>query len=79
MNELMEKYVAKALEGYEANFKGVSDAISQMEANLETLRDQKEEMRVGIEEMKECLGLEEDASGESTEELRLVKDETAIE
>jgi len=31
MNDVMEKYVAKALEGYEQNFEGISEAITQME------------------------------------------------
>jgi len=62
MKEMTEKYVAKALEGYEQNYKGVSDAIKQVETQLETFKVQRAEMLEGITEMREILGLSEEAS-----------------
>ena len=62
MKEMTEKYVAKALEGYEQNYKGVSDAITQVETQLETFKVQQAEMLEGITEMREILGLAEEAS-----------------
>ena len=62
MKEMTEKYVAKALEGYEQNYKGVSDAITQVETQLETFKVQQAEMLEGITEMRGILGLSEEAS-----------------
>jgi len=62
MKEMTEKYVAKALEGYEQNYKGVSDAITQVETQLETFKAQRAEMLEGITEMREILGLSEEDS-----------------
>lgn len=58
MNEISEKYVAKALEGYEQNYKGITEAIVSVQAQLETFLFQQGEMREGIVEMRELLGLE---------------------
>ena len=76
MNDVMEKYVAKALEGYEQNFQGISEAITQMESQLEAYKVQKIEMEEGIAEMKEVLGLddEEEVGGNATP-LELVKED----
>jgi len=76
MNDVMEKYVAKALEGYEQNFEGISEAITQMETQLEAYKVQRVEMEEGIAEMKEALGLdaEEDLGGKATP-LELVKED----
>jgi hypothetical protein len=70
--EVMEKYVAKALEGYEQNYAGISEAIEKMEAQLAEYRGHQAEMLEGIREMREILGL-----GEEGEEpvLQLVTDE----
>tara|TARA_R110000850_G_scaffold24511_6_gene71701 strand:+ start:650 stop:886 length:237 start_codon:yes stop_codon:yes gene_type:complete len=62
MKEMTEKYVAKALEGYEQNYKGVSDAITQVETQLETFKVQQAEMLEGITEMRGILGLSEEDS-----------------
>ena len=56
----MEKYVAKALEGYEKNYEGISEAIEQMEAQMVTYKEQQAQMLKGITEMKELLGLEDE-------------------
>ena len=76
MSDVMEKYVAKALEGYEQNFQGISEAITQMESQLEAYKAQKVEMEEGIAEMKEVLGLddEEEVGGNATP-LELVKED----
>jgi len=76
MNDVAEKYVAKALEGYEQNFEGISEAITQMETQLEAYKVQRVEMEEGIAEMKELLGLdaEEDLGGNATP-LELVKED----
>jgi F0F1-type ATP synthase membrane subunit b/b' len=61
MNDLKDardKYVAKALEGYEQNYKGVSQHIDQMETQLEAFKEQQAEMLEGITEMKDLLGLD---------------------
>lgn len=60
MENTMETYVAKALEGYEQNHAGISEAIEKMEGQLVQMREHKAEMAVGIKEMKELLGLEEE-------------------
>tara|TARA_R110000824_G_scaffold44937_3_gene130371 strand:- start:819 stop:1046 length:228 start_codon:yes stop_codon:yes gene_type:complete len=74
MSKVMEKYVAKALEGYEQNYKGISEAIEGMETQLIAYKDQKSEMLEGITEMKELLGLEnEEDSGKE-----VVNDGTAV-
>ena len=57
MTDVMEKYVAKALEGYEQNYKGITEAIEQMEAQLADYKEKQKEMTDGIAEMKDALGL----------------------
>ena len=75
MSEKMEKYVAKALEGYEANYKGISDAIAQLEKQLSEFKEQRSEMADGIKEMKEVLGLEEEESDSDCDsKMKLVND-----
>ena len=76
MNDVAEKYVAKALEGYEQNFEGISEAITQMETQLKAYKIQQVEMEEGIAEMKEVLGLdaEEDLGGNAAP-LELVKED----
>ena len=56
----MEKYVAKALEGYEQNYKGITEAIEQMEAQLADYKEKQKEMTDGIAEMKDALGLKDE-------------------
>jgi len=58
MSKVMEKYVAKALEGYEQNYEAISDAIVQLEVQLKDYKFQRKEMKEGITEMKDILGLE---------------------
>ena len=67
MNEISEKYVAKALEGYEHNYNGITEAIGQMKGKLEELVFQQGEMQEGIIEMRELLGLEAEELDPSTE------------
>tara|TARA_R110002051_G_scaffold296493_3_gene362601 strand:+ start:4001 stop:4237 length:237 start_codon:yes stop_codon:yes gene_type:complete len=78
MENGMEKYVAKALEGYEQNYEGITEAIEKMQGQLESYEKHRDEMVVGIKEMKELLGLKEEAPTEETN-LKLVNDGTAIE
>jgi hypothetical protein len=82
MSEKMEKYVAKALEGYEANHKAVSEAINQMEIQLVEFKKQREEMTEGITEMKKILGLkDEDALGGNAKpvDLKIVNDGAPVD
>lgn len=58
MDAMTEKYVAKALEGYEHNYNGITEAIGQVRAKLAELLSQQAEMEEGIIEMRELLGLE---------------------
>jgi len=67
MENGMEKYVAKALEGYEQNYQGITEAIEKMEGQLEAYEKHREEMVVGIKEMKELLGLEEEEEAPAKE------------
>ena len=60
MTDVMEKYVAKALEGYEQNYKGITEAIEQMEAQLADYKEKQQEMLDGIAEMKDVLGLKDE-------------------
>jgi len=62
MENSMEKYVAKALEGYEQNHAGISEAIEKMEAQIDQYREHQAEMQEGITEMKKLLGLDEEES-----------------
>jgi len=71
MSETMEKYVAKALEGYEQNHAAVTNAIEQLEGQLTKYKEQQEEMANGISEMKEELGL----SDEDTETVEKISSE----
>ena len=60
MTEKLEKYVAKALEGYEQNYTGITDAIDKMEQQLKDYKKHQAEMLEGITEMKELLGLSDE-------------------
>tara|TARA_R110000787_G_scaffold124408_2_gene235420 strand:+ start:476 stop:709 length:234 start_codon:yes stop_codon:yes gene_type:complete len=76
MDKISEKYVAKALEGYEQNYKGISEAITNVETQLETFIFQRDEMLEGITEMRELLGLEkEDTITEESPTMTLVSEE----
>jgi len=82
MSEKMEKYVAKALEGYEANYKAISEAITQLEVQLKDFKRQQKEMTEGITEMKDILGLEkEDALGGNAKpvDLKIVNDGAPVD
>ena len=67
------KYVAKALEGFEQNYQGISQAIEQMEKQLENYKDQQVEMLEGIIEMKEILGLSDEIVDEAFPPLATVE------
>ena len=72
MTDRMEKYVAKALEGYEQNYEGITAAIQQMESQLMDYKVKQQEMADGIEEMKDILGLDgedsfDEKDGEATQ------------
>ena len=77
-NNSMEKYVAQALEGYEQNYSGISEAITKMEAQLETFKEQREQMKEGIDEMRELLGLEEEPE-ETKSMARLINDGAPVD
>ena len=68
MSEAVEKYVAKALEGYETNYQSISEAIIQMEQQLVSYKEQQAEMFEGITEMKEILGLKEETNADEESE-----------
>lgn len=73
MENGMEKYVAKALEGYEANYNGITESIEKMTEQLESFKEHQSEMLAGIEEMRELLGLGTEAPiTEETTPLTLV-------
>jgi len=76
MKKMTEKYIAKALEGYEANYGAISEAITGMEEQLQNYKDQQAEMKEGISEMKELLGLsdEEEDGSPASPPLTLVND-----
>ena len=78
----MEKYVAKALEGYEQNYLGISEAIEQMETQLAGYKEQQADMKKGIIEMKDILGLkDEEALGGNAKPatLNLVSDGAPVD
>ena len=78
----MEKYVAQALEGYEQNYKGISEAIEQMEGQLSAYKEQQAEMKEGIADMKDILGLkdEEELGGNAKPAtLNLVNDGAPVD
>ena len=82
MSKVMEKYVAKALEGYEQNYQGISEAIEQMEMQLENYKEKQTEMKNGITEMKDLLGLkDEEALGGNAKPgtLNLVNDGAPVD
>jgi hypothetical protein len=60
MTKKLEKYVAKALEGYEQNYKGITDAIYKLEEQLKNYQEHQAEMLEGITEMKDILGLSDE-------------------
>lgn len=71
MDKMSEKYVAKALEGYEHNYRGLTEAIGQVRTKLSELLSQQEEMQEGIIEMRVLLGLEAEEFEPSTEPVPL--------
>ena len=79
-NKGMEKYVAAALEGYEANYEGISEAIEGMEKQLSTYKEQQADMVEGITEMKKLLGLDKEPVGGDTKpaNLKLVNNDTPV-
>jgi len=78
MNKVVEKYVAKALEGYEANYEGITEAITSMEGQLSAYKEQQAEMIEGITEMKDLLGLKDEDKDEEGADHGVVNDGTAV-
>ena len=78
MTKKLEKYVAKALEGYEQNYKGITDAISKLEEQLEAYKLSQAEMLEGITEMKDILGLSNEEET-TAPPLKLVNKSTTSE
>ena len=78
MTEKLEKYVAKALEGYEQNYTGITEAINKMEDQLEDYKTHQAEMLEGITEMKDILGLS-DEEEITAPPLTLVNESTTSE
>ena len=60
MTDVMEKYVAKALEGYEQNYNGITEAIEQLQTQLADYKKKQQEMADGIVEMKAALGIKDE-------------------
>ena len=82
MSKVMEKYVAKALEGYEQNHTAISAAITQLEEQLKDYKDKQKEMEESITEMKDVLGLaDEEAVGGNAKAsiLNIVKDGAPVD
>jgi len=78
MSKVMEKYVSKALEGYEQNYEGISEAIEGMEKQLVSYKEQQAEMLTGITEMKELLGLDKEDEVGKKADLKLVDDNAPV-
>ena len=76
MTQKLEKYVAKALEGYEQNYTGITDAIDKMEQQLKDYKKHQAEMLEGITEMKDILGLS-DEEETTAPPLKLVNETTS--
>ena len=82
MEKMTEKYIAKALEGYEANHGAISEAITGMESQLQGYKDQRAEMEEGISDMKKLLGLDSEGTFEeesSPTKMTFVNDGVAVE
>ena len=82
MSKVMEKYVAKALEGYEQNHTAISAAITQLEDQLKDYKGKQKEMEESITEMKDILGLkdEEELGGNAKPvSINLVKDSAPVD
>ena len=74
---MTEKYIAKALEGYEANYGAITKAIQGMEAQLSSYKEQQKEMAEGVSEMKGLLGLGDEEPAKGSPELNLVSSDTS--
>ena len=74
---MTEKYIAKALEGYEANYGAITEAIQGMEAQLSSYKEQQKEMAEGVSEMKDLLGLGDEEPAKGSPELNLVSSDTS--
>ena len=61
MNELNEKYLSRMLEGAEQGLAQVDTAVEQINTQLEGMMEQREEMLTAVSEIKELLGLDEEA------------------
>jgi len=61
MNELAEKYLSQALEGAEQAQQQIDGAIAQLEAQLAKMQDQRSEVGAAVSDLKQVLGLEEEA------------------
>ena len=68
MNEIIEKYLAKMLEGAEQGLSQVEMALQQMEEQQRGLDAQRGEVIIAIKELKDLLGLEEEEEEEEEEE-----------
>ena len=68
MNKLNEKYLARMLEGAEQGLEQVDTAVEQINVQLEGMMEQREEMVTAVAELKDLLGLEEEAAEAATEE-----------
>jgi hypothetical protein len=62
MNEITEKYLARMLEGAEQGLSQLDMAVEQINGQLENMADQREEMEEAVRELKELLGLDEEAT-----------------
>jgi len=68
MNELNEKYLSRMLEGAEQGLAQVDTAVEQINTQLEGMMEQKEEMITAVAELKDLLGLDEEATDEEAED-----------
>ena len=72
MDKTVEKYLAKMVEGYEANIPQIETAIENTAAQVKGMTEQRDQMATELLELKKLLGLSEENDGSM---LRLVNDE----
>ena len=58
---VQDKYLAQMLEGYEKGLEGITNFIEENEKQVEEAKVRREEIVASIAELKEHLGIEEEA------------------
>tara|TARA_Y100000310_G_scaffold345209_1_gene462700 strand:- start:13423 stop:13653 length:231 start_codon:yes stop_codon:yes gene_type:complete len=71
----IDEYLSMVLLGYEENLKSVSSFLEDAEKQIETAKEHRMELIGKISELKDALGLEDEAeTPEEESTLKLVKD-----